>query len=178
MKSCDCAAAIALLGLVLVAPGCSSPARVEEMTPTAFEVTHHHGKSVVVSGDGGKATSSFWGHAEIGTDEFVQAVAAALRRSGVFAAVVHAEDADYRLHVALGEVGQESSGFDITAQVSATWTLTDRAGNKVLEDTFGARGTATLGDAFVGTKRVQIVKERAARENIRIGIERLSKLTL
>jgi hypothetical protein len=29
-------------------------------------------------------------------------------------------------------------------------------------------GTATLGDAFVGTKRLQIVKERAACANIRL----------
>jgi hypothetical protein len=33
-------------------------------------------------------------------------------------------------------------------------------------------------DAFVGTKRLQLTKEGAARANIRLGIERLSQLAL
>jgi hypothetical protein len=62
--------------------------------------------------------------------------------------------------------------------VTATWTLTDRAGTKLLDDTIAAEGSATFDDAFVGIKRLQIMKERAARANIRLGIERLSRLRL
>ena len=177
MKLGDCAAAIALLFLVLVAPGCASAARAEEMIPTSFDVTSRHDKSVVVSGDGGKTTSG-WGQSEIGNDEFVQAVVQALQRSAVFASVVQGQEADYRLHVVLGEVGAAKSDPEFTAQVTAAWTLTDRAGGKVLDETIAAEGSATLGDAFVGIKRLQIMKERAARANIRLGIERLSKLSL
>lgn len=176
MKSGDCAAAIALFFFMLVAPGCAAAARAEEMTPADFDVTRRHDRSVVVSGEGGKTTSG-WGQSEIGDDEFVQAVVAALQRSCVFAAVVQGQEADYRLRVALAEVGLVGA-FDVTAKVTATWTLTDRAGTKVLDDTIAADGAATLGDAFVGIKRLQIVKERAARANIRLGIARLSQLSL
>lgn len=171
-------AACALIGTILPGPGCSAPARAEEMVPVAATVTGRHAKSVSVTGEGGSETSEFWGHSQIGTEEFVQAVAQSLRVFGVFASVVRGEDADYHLHVVLVEAGNESDGFDITSRVKAKWTLTDRGGSKVLDETIGGEGAAGLGDAFVGTKRMQIVQERAARANIKAGVERLSKLGL
>lgn len=177
MKRGERLAAIGLILAVLTVPGCASPARAEEMTPTDIDVSNRHDKSVVVSADGGKATSG-WGQSEISSDEFARAVVATLQLSMVFASVVQGQEADYRLHVVLGEVGATRSDPEFTAQVTATWTLTDRAGTKLLDDTIAAEGSATLGDAFVGIKRLQIMKERAARANIRFGIERLSRLRL
>lgn len=177
MKRGELAAAVGLLLAVLTAPGCASPARAEEMVPTDIDATDRHDKSVVVSADGGKATSG-WGQSEISSEEFARAVVAALQGSMVFASVVQGQEADYRLHVVLGEVGSTRSDPEFTAQVTATWTLTDRAGTKLLDDTIAAEGSATFDDAFVGIKRLQIMKERAARANIRLGIERLSRLRL
>lgn len=177
MKYGEHAAAVALFFGVLIAPGCASAARAEEMVPTEFEVTDRHDKSVVVSADGGKSTSG-WGQSEIGSEEFARAVVTALERSMVFKSAVQGQEADYRLQVVLGEVGATKSDPEFTAQVTATWTLTDRAGTKLFDETIAAEGSATIGDAFVGIKRLQIMKERAARANIRLGIERLSRLRL
>lgn len=177
MKHGENAAAIGLLLGVLIAPGCASAARAEEMVPTEFGVTDRHDKSVVVTADGGKPTSG-WGQSEIGSEEFASAVVAALERSMVFKSAVQGQEADYRLQVVLGEVGSKKSDPEFTAQVTATWTLTDRDGTKRFDETIVSEGSATLGDAFVGIKRLQIMKERAARANIREGIERLSRLRL
>lgn len=176
MKVRKCAAGV-LLSLTLVATGCASPARAEEMVPAEFDVTRRHDKSVVVTGDGGKATSG-WGYSEVGTDEFVQAVVAAVQQSAVFASIGQLEEAQYHLHVVLGEVGAVPSDREHLAQATVTWTLTDRAGTKILDETITARGSARLDDAFVGIKRLQIMKERAARANIKVGIARLSSLSL
>jgi hypothetical protein len=176
MESSERAAFFGVFCCSLLVAACAAPARTEEMIPGNFDVASRHGGSITVSGDGGKATSG-WGYSEIGTDEFVQAVVAALQSSMVFASV-QGRQADYRLHVVLGEVGAVPSDREQTARVTATWTLTDRVGTKLLDETITATGSATLGDAFVGTKRLQIMKERAARANIRLGIERLAKLEL
>lgn len=39
-----------------------------------------------------------------------------------------------------------------------------------------ANGTATMNDAFVGTKRLRIANENSAKENIKNFIEELSKI--
>jgi hypothetical protein len=88
-------------------------------------------------------------------------------------------DADFALHVELLETTTPpSADFSTTVGLAARWTLTDKAGGRVFEDTVRSEHTCTLGDAFVGTKRLQLTKEGAARANIRLGIERLSQLAL
>jgi hypothetical protein len=169
--------AVAVLTLAFVGPGCAAPARAEAMVPADYVVLHRHQKSVAVSTGGGQETSG-WGYSYIGNDALAAAIHDALLRSGVFASVVHGDDADFRLHVELVSESAPAAGFETTFHLTAHWTLQDKAGAKVLDADITSQNTASVSDAFVGVKRLQLQKEGAACANIRLGIERLSQLTL
>jgi len=177
MRGLPAYVAFAGLALAPFASGCAAPARAEAMVPTDYVVLHRHSKSVAVTTAGGQETSG-WGYSHIGNDALAAAITDALARSCVFASVVHGDDADYRLRVELISESPPASGMESTFQLTAHWTLQDKAGSKLLDTDIASECHASIHDAFVGVKRRQLQEEGAACANIRLGIERLSQLTL
>lgn len=169
--------ATALLGWAILGLGCATPAKPSAMIPASYELTGRHSFSVSVSGEGGKKTNPLW-TSEISTEDFVSAVESSLRGSGVFSSVLHGEQGDYKLHVTLALVDKPLIGFSLTVRISSRWTLTDRTGKIVFDDFVRSEHTATTKDAFAAVERLRLANEGAARKNIQLGIERLSKLSL
>lgn len=162
----------AILGL-----GCATPAKPSAMIPASYELTGRHSFSISVSGEGGKKTNPMW-TSEISTEDFVTAVEESLRGSGVFSSVIRGDQGDYKLHVALVSVDQPLIGFSLTVRISSRWILTDKTGKVVFDDFVRSEYTATTKDAFAAVVRLRLANEGAARKNIQLGIERLSKLSL
>ena len=73
-------------------------------------------------------------------------------------------------------VAQPLLGLDMTVTTHVRYTLKDtQSGSVVLDKMLVASYTATVGDAFVGAKRLRLANEGAAKENLRSLVLSLSK---
>lgn len=171
-------AALLLIVLLALTAGCASGVRPSAMVPQDFSVAVQSSRSVHASVSGADETDPMWG-SQLSSSAFHEALVAAIQRSGVFATVVSGPEADYQLRVRLVDLDQPFAGFNMTVGLTCKWTLVNEAtGDSVMEATITSEHTAKVGDSLVGVKRLRIAREGAARENIREGIERVSRLTL
>jgi hypothetical protein len=92
--------------------------------------------------------------------------------------VIQGGTGNYSLQVSLVSVDQPLIGFSLTVRISARWVLSDATGRVVFDDFIRSEHTATVKDAFAAVARLRLANEGAARENIRLGIERLSRVSL
>jgi hypothetical protein len=173
---------IALSGLLLsLASGCSTM-DVDEMTPTSMNVVNHQpGTVAVVTSLGNTAGFRGWTATSLGTEhELVgKATEAAIRKSGIFAAVKPAGQADYVLEITYTDVSEPVFGFNLDATLEANWKLTAVTSKKVLwQQPISGSGEATFGDNPIAVIRARKAEERAAAAHIRAGLEAISKATL
>lgn len=177
-----CAVGCLLLVCIVAisAAGCSSAARSDKMTPESFEVQTRHDAAVVVEVSGGRE-SSMWNNGEVSDEAFRKTLEESIRTSGVFSQVVPSEDgAAYILKVSgIKAESNEITGFDMRASFIATWELVHApSNNAVWKDILATNHTCKVGDAFVGMERYRLAREYAARENVRLAIQEMSKVTL
>ena len=67
-------------------------------------------------------------------------------------------------------------GFDMTVTSHIAYSLVRNATQEaVLQETIVAPYTATVGDAFLGVKRLQLANEGSVRENVRQFLDKLYK---
>jgi len=169
-----------LLGTALfggMLSGCST-AKPEAMVPTAFTLDHQQTCSVSVSPPKGKQAKAKW-TSQISADAFLEAVVQSLQKSRVFATVLKASDADYDLQVSYVNGDEPAFGFNMTVDLVTRWVLTRKSsGETALGENVSTTYTAKMGDAFAGGTRLRLANEGAARENIKEGIRRLSRLKL
>ncbi|MDJ0851476.1 MAG: hypothetical protein QNK04_24130 [Myxococcota bacterium] len=126
----------------------------------------------------GGAKTRLWGKSQISNVALAEAVQAALSDSQLFLPLVD-RAADYQLEVVLEHLDQPDWGVVTTVRVSTRWRLTRTgAAQPLWTDTIAAEHTATLLDAVIGTRRCRLATEGAAREAIRLGVERLARVPL
>jgi hypothetical protein len=170
-------AAFALISVSFLLTGCASPAQASAMVPNNLTATKHHQGSVSVNVTGGNKTNPMW-KSDISNENFATALVAALNQSELFSPV-GVTNTDYRLEVQLIKVITPNVGFTITATVVSEWQLTRAHDSAVISDEYITTPfSATVGDAFVGIKRLRVAVEGAGRANIAEGIRRLSELNL
>jgi hypothetical protein len=158
--------------------GCASPATVQGMRPQSLVLQNKHPFSVNVQVAGGRETNPIW-TSEISDDAFVKAIRESIAQSGLFRSVITTGSGDYLLEVILVNVDKPLMGFDLTVNLTANWKLTHIPSNKIVyQELIPQHYTATVGDAFVGIKRLRLAEEGAARENIQEGLNRISRLNL
>ncbi|OOZ39599.1 hypothetical protein BOW53_10970 [Solemya pervernicosa gill symbiont] len=159
--------------------GCASGAKMENMahtdvvvTPRAYDAALKNGVEVA-SVTGGEETNPAW-TSEIGNEEFSGAVKQSLASQGLLA-----ETGRYQLQIELKEVDQPMFGFDMTVTTHVRYVLTDSQNSTVIfDDTLAAAHTATVSDAFVAIKRLQMANEGAGKKNIEALLKKLSELKI
>jgi len=165
-----------LLSLCAVYPlltGCATLTH-EGMVPTTFEITKKHSQSVSVSVTGGKE-----GGLQISDTTFMKALVDSIAKSQTFSRVVEGKGGDYLLTVSVFHLEQPAFGFSFTVNLEAGWTLQRvNNGTIVWQESIKSSHTATVDDAFVGAKRLQLATEGAARNNIEQGLTKISQLSL
>jgi hypothetical protein len=116
---------------------------------------------------------------KIGTAKFLAALTTGIEQSGVFSAVHDAGDSAYDLEVTVMQVKPSYSGLNVVMHLTSRWRLV-HAGRKqvVFDEIFERSYKATVGEALAGITRIRKANEGAARESIREGIARLSRLDL
>jgi len=163
--------------LLAVLAGCATPATHEGMLADRYDIATQHAKTVNVSTTGGSETSAV-GKSQISDADFIKAVIDSINRSKVFSRVVSAPGADYLLQVAIISLDQPSFGASFTVSMECGWTLKRAGGSIVWQESIKSSHTATMGDAMVGTTRLRLATEGAARENIKQGLAKISRLSL
>ncbi len=156
--------------------GCASGAKMENMVFQGDQKEYPAElQENLELGDvsGGKKTNPLW-TSEIDNNAFSGAVKESLSSQGLYS-----EDGKYRLEVNLLKVDQPLFGlnFKVTTHVQYMLTNTD-SGAVVFDNTVVAPHTASVGDAFVGIKRLRLANEGSAKKNIEELLSKLSDLQI
>jgi hypothetical protein len=164
---------LSLCAVYVLLTGCAALTH-EGMVPTTFEITKKHSQSVSISVTGGKE-----GGMQISDATFMKALADSIAKSQTFSRVVEGKGGDYFLTVSVFNLEQPAFGFSFTINMEAGWTLQRvNDGTIVWQESIKSTHTATVEDAFVGAKRMQLATEGAARNNIKQGLAKISQLRL
>lgn len=161
-----------------LASGCAITPRPQGMQAKSVMVQNHYPFSVSVKSEGTKESNAFGGPGVPG-DPFAEAIRNSIMKYGLFRSVITAGAGDYLLEADIAKVDAPAAGFNMTVSMIVNWKLTHVATGKIVfqETTYKAY-TATVGDAFVGVKRVRLAEEGAARENIEDALDHISRLRL
>ncbi len=172
------AAILAMAVLSGLLGGCASPAAPAGMVPASFDVATRHARSVSIAVAGGRETTNV-DAPQVSNAAFAEALTAAIKNSGVFSGVAEGEGADYRLAIQIFRVQPPIIGFSMRANMEVGWTLVKTATNAVIwQESIASDFTATMSDAIVGAQRSRLAVEGAAREIIKQGVAKLSRLPL
>lgn len=174
-----CIRFLAIAGPVAILTACSAPpAPPALLTPPRIEATTRHPGTVEVTATGGCAPCSI-AQAGISDESLAEAVVAALRESGTFAAAGRVSGSDYRLAVQIFRVDMPVVGLSMRSQAELGWTLTEqRTGRQVWQRAFQTSHVATFGDSPIGQLRAERAWQGAVAANIAEAIAALSRLSL
>ncbi|MBI1313563.1 hypothetical protein GC176_19910 [bacterium] len=163
-----------VLLLIASLTGCATQAQYTAMVPSNVQLVNHHADTVATSVSGGEKTNPLW-TSEISSEGYRQALDQTLRESELFSGVSQGAGSDYQLTVRLNKAKQPMVGLGMTVRLSADWLLTRAAdGQTVWQETVDSEYTAKFTEHVIGYERLRKANEGAVRENIRIGLERLS----
>ena len=163
---------------LLIAAGCAAPAKTVNMIPKDISIETKHPYSLSTEVMGGEETSEL-GASKISDEAFKAALEDAVMESGVFSRVVDIDGSDYHLQVVITNLGQPMAAFNMTVTLVTHWKLEERSTSKcVWQDFVATKYKASMDDAVIGTTRLRIANEGAARMNIEEGIRKLSALSL
>ena len=169
---------LSLVAVAAVMSGCATPATFEGMVPGDYDTARKHAKSVSVQVSGGQETNAAW-KSQISDEAFAKALVEAITKSQTFSQVVQGKGGNYQLLVSIIGMEQPTFGMDMTVKMEAGWTLKNAAtGQVVWQQAIKSQHTATPGDAFVGTTRLRLANEGAAKNNIKQGLAKISRLNL
>lgn len=154
--------------------GCATAATGAGMTVAPHEITKASGETAsaveVSEVSGGQETNPAW-TSQVEDAQFKEALVESLRRAGLLAEA----NPKYGLTARLMKLVQPLAGFDMTVTATVRYELKDLQSGEVLwSDTVTTPHTATLGDAFVGIRRLRLANEGAVRKNIATLLERLA----
>lgn len=160
------ALAAGLFACAVLGVGCSGVPKAAAMQVHGVSVPAKHPVSLGVRVSGGQEFDF-----RISDAAFEQALRDSLAESGMFARIVEADAGDYRLDVVLGD-GQGLEGREITV----LWSISRGEPRETIWQEFvTSRGRS---HHFVGVVRARRSLELAAQENIRLGLEKLSRADL
>jgi hypothetical protein len=163
-----------VLACLALFAGCASPAKANAMTPTGLQTAKLHPVSVLVQVGGAHEAVTFNASA-IPTEAFREALVAAIEASRIFASVHSQPPADYRLNVSIVEAKQKGALTSDTT-MTARWKLIRSSDGKgVFSEFIESSGESNF---TFGPARIRTSLENAGRENIKLGLTKLSQLDL
>lgn len=157
---------------ILTLTSCTTiPIQTVDIVPLELTTWRRDPFSIKIAASGGKATHAY-GRAEISTEVFANAVRESLQKMGLFQSIVE-DNPDYLLNINFKQP-QVPDGFKMEATMIAYWQLVNpKSGNICWQSLVETSDSAGIGDAWVGFKRLKIVKSKAATKNIETALGRL-----
>lgn len=167
---------VVILALNLL-QACASAARTDRMVPENIRLvsTAQAVMLTVESVGGGSATNPMFS-AQVGDDEFRQALSQSLQAAGLSNPSASALNT-FTVDASLMGLSEPMIGFSFTVESDVYYRVTRSSDNAdILAESIKASGTARTSEAFVGTERLRIAKEYSIKENIRAFIERIASI--
>jgi hypothetical protein len=165
---------ILLCSAVLILSACASPASKEGMTPSNISYGKQAPYTVKVQTDGGAETTAV-DSSNISNEDLKASIENAIINSKIFKGVVNGKGGDYDLIVSVTSLSKPIFGGTFHVEFETVWTLI-RTQDKfiVMKKAVQSTGTATFGDALPAVTRLRIAVERAASENITLGLKSIA----
>jgi hypothetical protein len=172
------AGALAVLATVVVLAGCASPANRDAMTATSVASSKKLPYAVSVKTGGGNETNPMWS-SDIANDDLRAAIEKSITQTALFKEVVKGNGGDYELSVAISRLNKPTFGAAFTVDMEAGWTLIKTSDKSVaMRQVIKSTYTGGAFDSLVGTTRLRMAVEGAARNNIKKGLEAVAALNL
>ena len=170
---------LGLLCLIVVwLAGCASPANRSALVVDDVPAATRHPHSVSITTSGGGETGAM-DYTNISNEDLAGAIEDSIISSGLFNKVIKGDGADYKLNVSIISMSKPMFGASFKIDMEVAWSLVNAGtGNVVMREAIKSSHTATMGDAFVATKRVRLAVEGAAQNNIRDGLKKIAALKL
>jgi hypothetical protein len=158
---------LTIIALLSLLAGCASSARPEQMVlktgvdtrPFPNELLH---SMCVRTVTGGEKTNPLW-LSKVDNDGFRSALSSSMEGAQL---VGSGDSCSHPVDVNLLGLSQPAIGFDMTVTSHVNYKVFDKAGQPYLLETIDAPFTATMSDAFVGVKRLQMANEGSIRTSI------------
>lgn len=167
---------ISIFFLTVILSGCATPADQTAMSLESTERGNYSAQSnlagevAVGSVIGGEKTNPAW-TSEIGSEQFRRALENSLETAYLLGPRLNSK---YLVDVELVGINQPMVGFSFNVSSRIRYTVREQNSRElVLDELVSADGRAGAGEAFVGTKRLQIATEKSAKNNIRNFIDRI-----
>jgi hypothetical protein len=160
-----------LLAVVAIVAGCASPARIEQMQVTPSMATRAAAAGSALKENlalkdvtGGKETNPMW-VSNVSSADFERALEASLSAAGMLSA--NRQSSKYTLTTHLLKLDQPFMGASMTVTATVQYSVVERAtGKEVFARTLATPFTAEFSSAFIGSERLKLANEGAARMNI------------
>ncbi len=170
--------ALVLVAGVVVLAGCATSANRDAMASPAIASTKKNPYTLSIVTAGGNETSAM-GSSEISNDDLRAAIEKSVMQSALFKEVVRGKNGDYELSTTVTRLSKPSFGASFTVEMEAGWSLVKTSDKTVLmRKVITSTHTASMSEAFVGTTRLRLAVEGAARSNIKQGLEAVAALNL
>ncbi len=167
-------AIVATVLCLLSLGACASAARPEAMavlpssiTPALPSDTGYRAIRVTAVSGGGE-TNALW-MSNVSNAEFKTALESSLNSASLFNGEA---TAPMSLSASMIDLQRPLAGLDLTVTTRVRYSVTDRSGGIVFDETVAATGTATMGDSLMAVERLRLANEESVRENIKGFIER------
>ena len=164
------------IALVLILEGCASPAKMAGMVVGQSNrkplTDNSFANAIYVEHvTGGQTTNPLW-TSEVDTPEFRGALEESLDNYGMLNS--DRENSLYILNVDLLGMDQDALGMKMASTAYVNYALREKlSGEPYFAETITSSHTTSVGDAFVGVKRLRLANEGAIRSNIQIFLDRL-----
>jgi hypothetical protein len=163
---------------IAVLTGCASPAQVSNMKTTPAIDGKKFARAIKVEVKGGAETESI-SSSNVSNADLKAAIESSIESSGLFKSIVQGKDGDYELSVTVTQLNKPLFGASFTVTMETAWSLVKISDKSIaMRKVILSSHTASIGDAFVGVTRLRLAVEGAVQDNIKQGLEAISKLTL
>lgn len=158
-----------LIALSVLLSGCATNAIPQKMAATNLPTNQPKNKlllhSITVDQvTGGHETNPLW-VSKVNNDGFKQALETSLQSANLYS--MSKNEAKYKLDVVLGELKQPFFGANFTVFCQAHYLLMDlKTQQKIYDKNITSDYTAKYSDNIIGSMRLQLANEGAARKNI------------
>lgn len=171
--------ALVVLALALGLGGCASGATAQGMTVKSGEVKPAEPEvaaSLEIQDVSGGRTTDALGVSEVSNDDFKTALLSSLKTAGLLSGP---NAARFKLQASILGLRQPMIGIDMTVTATVRYVVIDaKSGEKILDEVVSSPFTAHLGDSVIGTTRLRLANEGAARKNIAAFIEKVNATKL
>jgi hypothetical protein len=171
------------IGMCMIAlflcSGCvtNQPISHEALTPANIIISANYDDSVTVVVENGREFSKM-NLPKLSNEALGTAVRNAIKESKLFSEILP-NGGRYSLELYVVNISQPYAGKNMTAGVEIAWTLKDMtAGKLVWKESIQTQKTVPQEEAFAAIDRIKKATELAAKENIELGIKKLSALNL